>query len=1513
MSVKEHLKTEHVDLDRVDVVRSPIDVLGGVSDEMRKALEGIDIFSVFDLATSHYFSNARKVTFLEREGGPFLENDLVPSDVLNENPETAQGNDLATRDITELKGIGRATGEAIKEELPVRTIRDLAVWPPYLAAREIVGIDSDRADFVVDPGIPDELVPKLDEYATEKNFYSVYTVEGTSGRGRKELERAIVIEDQIDQRAVDVPRTGKILRYEQSWTPMALTLGNLLHSMTLAPGESTRIAVIDWTRRQGVRTTEEVSQTEALSNSLMQTRSVSEVSRAVAREAQSGFSEMNSNSTVANNAYSTYGLQNAEQVMAAAAGGAAAGGAAGAAGGGIAGGGIGALAGGFAGAGVFSIPGAIGGGLAGGAVGAGGGGLIGATAGGIGAGVAAAEFGAESGSTSTTNVDTVTTTKSTGSREVEAEMLQNIQDRTHQHSSTARNRKAAIVQEITQEESEEISTRVVTNYNHMHALTIQYFEVVQLYSVKTTLIRKENCLYIPFRPIENWNADLIGTFRTQLVQSARSPSFLYSLLTSENTALLSSPSYPRMPLPAADDRMLHQAENRLQHARSVLGMFVSADPLDGWQIPNDYFVTWAWIGIFGRNPFRHDPGELRYNLVFELRTGERVVFEGPDPSDLAQNERKIENISRIVLEVSPEADVDWDWEDLLSETEYHELTFILQSDPEESWEDPNTTDMFDFTAHYAADPSQIKRNRLVVPILEISHSLEESELVRHLDDNTEYYTTEVMKKRNNPLVKRILANHSYGGEALLDIVDPEPVAITDNNLVFQLHDEPGAEVDFRRIPRREGQEPEPHREDSVTKSDVIPVGTGGVFAEAVQGRANAAELLDLTRFWNWQDSPIPIVAPEIAPIQSGSRATEADVRPGSLDQPVVNYVSPNALPAPQGMAGVLSAVSSDLFRDMSGIAHTAQLAESSLEQAMEGATTTGDQASNNLEQGLQFTRELLSRIIEMNSDYAELLTRTGFEALSGAYGGSALAENPSLAGAVYNQSQKEDQEKPGSSTSGSGSDGTPSDGGDSDPESGGSPSGGKADAKSLAEDVLRAVTGIPDGGVSNALFRPGADGGADAGFGSGSGSAGGTAEEATFSVQLGDVTEVDLSQTGLTEFRFEDSSSSDGPAIPEGHDFPATDVGYVARVADWEETLRSDGRFWFVPLGTTETTGGTGTLDLTARSGESETPLRVHIDVTDGYTTAGANEVTVGSDDPTLDTYRQQQRLNYLGFPGEDGRELRVDGDDGPNTEWARGLFCAAVDDTGHSPREAFTSAGAEFINALNAPRWVELADGPGYRINPSSTGGTQTERWATSWAADVLEAAGRAAAGSDRTLGMQGASLEQGGPTVHVTHQAGMDIDIDTPSTNAPGVPFYRTHTIAGRQYVAAADDAGESRIVARQGGQYVAVGFDPDASPPEGAIEHDGDTYEDEQLLGDIADLIVSSPGYDLDAVRDEIESFAGVETESGAGVERILYNDPRTWGVQGVPVTFGVGHGGHFHVDVSAPDEARRSQEL
>src|SRR5690606_33876867 len=91
---------------------------------------------------------------------------------------------------------------------------------------------------------------------------------------------------------------------------------------------------------------------------------------------------------------------------------------------------------------------------------------------------------------------------SLGNRSVAASMSQNINDRTEQHSTSVRNRRATAVREVSQSEHEQISTRIVANYNHMHALTVQYYEVVQIYRTIAQLHRATRCLFVPLELLD---------------------------------------------------------------------------------------------------------------------------------------------------------------------------------------------------------------------------------------------------------------------------------------------------------------------------------------------------------------------------------------------------------------------------------------------------------------------------------------------------------------------------------------------------------------------------------------------------------------------------------------------------------------------------------------------------------------------------------------------------------------------------------------------------------------------------------------------------------------------------------------------------------------------------------------------------------------------------------------------------------------------------------------------------
>ena len=99
-------------------------------------------------------------------------------------------------------------------------------------------------------------------------------------------------------------------------------------------------------------------------------------------------------------------------------------------------------------------------------------------------------------------------------------MLQNVNDRTHQNASSSRNRRASVIKEVSQNEHEGVSTRVIANYNHMHALSIQYYEVVQVFRVEVRLSKAEKVVFIPFAMPKFEDEKIVRRFQLVLQRAA---------------------------------------------------------------------------------------------------------------------------------------------------------------------------------------------------------------------------------------------------------------------------------------------------------------------------------------------------------------------------------------------------------------------------------------------------------------------------------------------------------------------------------------------------------------------------------------------------------------------------------------------------------------------------------------------------------------------------------------------------------------------------------------------------------------------------------------------------------------------------------------------------------------------------------------------------------------------------------------------------------------------------------
>jgi len=296
-SFTDSVRSNSLHLDLREVLQSSPGILLGVSSDAEDILKQLNVRTVFDLGMSAIFNAAEYIANSKN----FPQNLIarygqVPADYVDNAFAGQKPDELANERVSALRAISDDLEERMAKHMGFATIREMSLWQPYQAAKKmIVSALTPEKEEDADPEAPADLVPKTGEYPTDKVYYrSVVMIEAP-------VEEVQKITGPIDlanplKAGFKTPTTGALLTFSQAWYPKAVTLGQLLYSLPLAPGESTKIAVIDFTRRSAGSTQEDISQTERLSNTMVQSRAISEIASAVASETQEGDSDVQSRS-----------------------------------------------------------------------------------------------------------------------------------------------------------------------------------------------------------------------------------------------------------------------------------------------------------------------------------------------------------------------------------------------------------------------------------------------------------------------------------------------------------------------------------------------------------------------------------------------------------------------------------------------------------------------------------------------------------------------------------------------------------------------------------------------------------------------------------------------------------------------------------------------------------------------------------------------------------------------------------------------------------------------------------------------------------------------------------------------------------------------------------------------------------------------------------------------------------------------------------------------------------------
>jgi hypothetical protein len=274
-------------------------------------------------------------------------------------------------------------------------------------------------------------------------------------------------------------------------------------------------------------------------------------------------------------------------------------------------------------------------------------------------------------------------------------------------------------------------------------------------------------------------------------------------------------------------------------------------------------------------------------------------------------------------------------------------------------------------------------------------------LVAHLNDHLEHYHQVIWMsldpQRRFMLLDSVLVP-GLGGRSIASVCANQLVGIVGNSLVLPVA--PGQRLD-PTLAGGNGDAPA-----SLLNAYATPpvppmrlsLPTRGVHAEAVMGACTACEEIDDARYWRWTNDG-QLELPSILPVGTESRATtEPDLTPTPLPAPLVSIQAAPTLPDPTGLAPALGLLSTpNLFGDVTGLAGTQANAQGAFRDSLAAASALGDEAARLATQqqlGPSIDR-MIDRIDQARTDgmidpeAAQALTVAALEGLIGDPGAAA--------------------------------------------------------------------------------------------------------------------------------------------------------------------------------------------------------------------------------------------------------------------------------------------------------------------------------------------------------------------------------------------------------------------------------------------------------------------------------------------------------------------------------------------
>ena len=510
-----------------------------------------------------------------------------------------------------------------------------------------------------------------------------------------------------------------------------------------------------------------------------------------------------------------------------------------------------------------------------------------------------------------------TTSSSSGRREIQASTVQEISDSVVQRGSALRSLRSTVVTTSVQRESERIRTRTVHNHNRNHAMTVQYFQVLSHYSVKTELVEEKPVLLIPYE-IDNDIFDKIPSFKKFVL----SPSRPITRFLDRHRQLLRA-LLPRRFRPA------FEALSRLLNCGDVYEIEQPFATVSRWRITLDdawrdsvsfsietsdgqsYPLQPRRSGTGSTAEFASDP--VKVSSIDALRVNFDHVRAAEAMGRVADLfggafEDLLERSVNHVLERA-EVHVRTDRSRFVPEPQSYRM--VVDVNPKVTLSASNPVASLGLTPPNVNFEGYRGREHQDYCLLK--------ELIAHIQAHPMRYLRALWYHEDPDRRAMRFDRYVLQGQPLLDEILNRPVGVVGNYVAFPL-------LNGHRLVAAT-------KPNHVVDERLVSLPTRGVFAEVFLSCCNATEKRDVERVID-PENACAIQAPEITGVQPGSRRERRDLTPTDFPSPIVNLQNAPNVPDPTGLASAFNVLKTpDIFRDLTRGAELLQFIDNATKEA----------------------------------------------------------------------------------------------------------------------------------------------------------------------------------------------------------------------------------------------------------------------------------------------------------------------------------------------------------------------------------------------------------------------------------------------------------------------------------------------------------------------------------------------------------------------------------------------------